>query len=529
VLEEWTIWKKQWHLIRSIFFYMDPTPVFTDMSITIFQTGVLNEDSRIINALLDGILDVVRSHRHGKGAHPQLCIDGVKMTVELGMYTKSLEPALFKESQSYFQTWAKHAVERATLSEYVNMVWATFEAEMSRCDLFQLSSSTRQELELILETVTIRAQKDRLTRADDVQRLLDADAEDDIKRLYKLLGRCSLGQSLIEPFQQWVRKTGESIVYDNDKEDIMVIRLITLRKQSDRIWNGCFVRDGDFGIPMRNAFEHVMNMNKKSAATHNTDNTKQGEMIAKFVDRILRGETMTIPNTLHLAVAEDKDEADVDNELEEDQDSSVDEQLDQVLDIFRFLQGKAVFEEFYKQDLAKRLLMGRSASADAELGMLSRLKTECGESFTQNLETMFKDIDLSREEMAEHKEREKEAEASAPALDLYVNVLSSSAWPSYSDVKVTIPAQVGLALHTFEESYKAQHSGRSLYWKHSLAHCQLKADFGKERKELVVSGFQAIVLLLFNDIGDNDILTYQEIAGGTGLGKHPFTFIHLLI
>jgi cullin-4 len=34
-----------------------------------------------------------------------------------------------------------------------------------------------------------------------------------------------------------------------------------------------------------------------------------------------------------------------------------------------------VFEAFYKKDLARRLLMGRSASADAERSMLSRLKT----------------------------------------------------------------------------------------------------------------------------------------------------------
>ena len=36
--------------------------------------------------------------------------------------------------------------------------------------------------------------------------------------------------------------------------------------------------------------------------------------------------------------------------------------------------GKDVFEAFYKKDLAKRLLLGRSASVDAEKSMLSKLK-----------------------------------------------------------------------------------------------------------------------------------------------------------
>ena len=38
------------------------------------------------------------------------------------------------------------------------------------------------------------------------------------------------------------------------------------------------------------------------------------------------------------------------------------------------LLGKDVFEAFYKKDLAKRLLVGKSASVDAEKSMLSKLK-----------------------------------------------------------------------------------------------------------------------------------------------------------
>ena len=36
--------------------------------------------------------------------------------------------------------------------------------------------------------------------------------------------------------------------------------------------------------------------------------------------------------------------------------------------------GKDVFEAFYKKDLARRLLLGKSASVDAEKSMLSKLK-----------------------------------------------------------------------------------------------------------------------------------------------------------
>jgi cullin 4 len=45
------------------------------------------------------------------------------------------------------------------------------------------------------------------------------------------------------------------------------------------------------------------------------------------------------------------------------------------LAIFRFVHGKDVFEAFYKKDLAKRLLLGKSASSDAERSMLTKLRT----------------------------------------------------------------------------------------------------------------------------------------------------------
>lgn len=72
--------------------------------------------------------------------------------------------------------------------------------------------------------------------------------------------------------------------------------------------------------------------------------------------------------------------------------------------IFFFFKGKDIFEAFYKKDLAKRLLVGKSASVDAEKSMLSKLKQECGAGFTSKLEGMFKDMELSRELMIAFKQ-----------------------------------------------------------------------------------------------------------------------------
>ena len=48
--------------------------------------------------------------------------------------------------------------------------------------------------------------------------------------------------------------------------------------------------------------------------------------------------------------------------------------LDKAMVLFRFLQEKDVFERYYKQHLAKRLLLNKSVSDDSEKNMISKLK-----------------------------------------------------------------------------------------------------------------------------------------------------------
>ena len=74
-------------------------------------------------------------------------------------------------------------------------------------------------------------------------------------------------------------------------------------------------------------------------------------------------------------------------------------ELDRLMMLFRFVLAKDVFEIFYKNHLAKRLILGKSRSREFERRMVSKLKEECGANFTNKLEGMFKDIDLSRDIM----------------------------------------------------------------------------------------------------------------------------------
>lgn len=131
---------------------------------------------------------------------------------------------------------------------------------------------------------------------------------------------------------------------------------------------------------------------------------------------------------------------------------------------------------------------------------------------------MFRDIDLAREEMASYKNVLEERQQKT-TMELSVNVLSASAWPSYPDVAVNIPPSIMGSINDFDRHYRSKHSGRRLTWKHALAHCQLKASFPKGHKEIVVSSFQAIVLLLFNGLPTGEQISYAELKAATALSK----------
>jgi cullin 4 len=134
---------------------------------------------------------------------------------------------------------------------------------------------------------------------------------------------------------------------------------------------------------------------------------------------------------------------------------------------------------------------------------------------------MFKDVELAREEMTTYKQVMSERNEKL-SLDFSVNILSASAWPSYPDIPVIIPPDIKTASDKFEKYYKSKHSNRKLDWKHALAHCQLKAQFPKGQKELVVSSFQAIVLLLFNGKAVDEKISYEYIKSATGLREFFF-------
>jgi hypothetical protein len=101
--------------------------------------------------------------------------------------------------------------------------------------------------------------------------------------------------------------------------------------------------------------------------------TKSPELLARYCDALLKKS------------AKNPDE------------SEMEEALQAVMTIFKYIEDKDVFQKFYSKWLAKRLVHQTSASDDAEASMISKLKHACGYEYTSKLQRMFQDMSVSRD------------------------------------------------------------------------------------------------------------------------------------
>lgn len=522
----WTLWQTQIQTIRHIFFYLNQTyllrsadePDLDVMGLQLFRTVVF-QDVVSRQAVLAGAVELVGCDRSGTISNEQshLAKQAISTFHDLGVYNSDFEPALAKASKDYFRSWKQSEVGSSELPQYVQSCTELLGRETTRCDSWLLDQSTKKILTDQIDEILIEEDTARLTQEDAVLDMFEANMVNELKQDYSLLLRIGQQYSLSAPFAKFIETDGTAIVFDEKEESDMVVRLLQFKRKLDQINKISFDDNETMGNTLHKAFEVFMNKTKKTQSNWDTDNAKPGEMIAKHVDLLLKGGPKAVPG---LRVAGADEEQDFDNDGTDEKE--VEKHLDDALDLFRFVHGKAVFEAFYKKDLARRLLMGRTQSFDAERSMLTRLKNECGAGFTHNLESMFKDMDLAREEMKSYNQLLSDR-GIRPKPDLSVNVLSVAAWPTYTDIPVNLPTSISKAQADFEKHYKEKHVGRKLAWKPALAHCQLKAFFPKGNKEIVVSGFQALVLLLFNDTSDTQKLSYADIKAATALPDNELT------
>ncbi|XP_050344981.1 cullin-4A isoform X1 [Nymphalis io] len=482
----WRAHCRQMIMIRSIFLYLDRTYVLQNPSIhSIWDMGLdlfrhhIAMNTLIQTRTVDGLLLLIERERGGDAVDISLLKSLLRMLSDLQIYQDAFEHKFLQATERLYAAEGQRLMRELAVPQYLAHVEKRLREENERL-LHYLDPCTKWQL---IHTIERQLLSEHLTGilSKGLESLMDGPRLHDLTTLYNLFSRVKeLGLSeLCSHFNAYIKKKGRTIVIEPERDKTMVAELLEFKEQLDNVVSTCFQRNDRFLYSMREAFEYFINQRQN----------KPAELIAKFVDLKLRAGN------------------------KEATEEELERLLDKIMVLFRFIHGKDVFEAFYKKDLAKRLLVGKSASVDAEKSMLSKLKQECGGGFTCKLEGMFKDMELSKDINITYKQH-LAASQEGVGLELSVYILTMGFWPTYPPVEVRLPVELTRHQDHFAKFYLAKHSGRKLQWQATLGHCVLRAHFSQGNKELQVSLFQALVLLLFND-GDN--LSFEEIKTATNI------------
>ncbi|XP_042501578.1 cullin-3A-like [Macadamia integrifolia] len=486
---KWTDHNKALQMIRDILMYMDRTFIpFThktpvhELGLNLWRDNIIHL-SKIQARLLNTLLELVHRERTGEVINRGLMRNIIKMLMDLGssVYQEDFEKPFLEVSANFYSVESQQFIECCDCGDYLKKAERRLTEEMERVSHY-LDAKSETKITNVVEREMIANHMQRLVHMENsglVSMLVD-DKYEDLGRMYNLFRRVPDGLSTIRDVMTGhIRETGKQLVTDPErlKDPVdFVQRLLDEKDKHDKIISLAFNNDKTFQNALNSSFEYFINLNPRSP-----------EFISLFVDDKLRKGLKGVS--------------------EED----VEIVLDKVMMLFRYLQEKDVFEKYYKQHLAKRLLSGKTVSDDAERSLIVKLKTECGYQFTSKLEGMFTDMKTSQDTMQGFNASQAADTGDSPTLA--VQVLTTGSWPTQPSSTCNLPAEILGVCEKFRAYYLGTHTGRRLSWQTNMGTADLKATFGKGQKhELNVSTYQMCILMLFNNA---DCLTYKEIEQAT--------------
>ncbi|KAL6724160.1 hypothetical protein Aduo_019073 [Ancylostoma duodenale] len=531
--EAWSDHTTAMVMIRDILMYMDRVYVEQNkveqvfhLGLAIFRDHVLYQDFIHLH-LRTTILSLIQQERRGAVVNWTGIKSACQMLVALGIhshdvYVDEFETPFLVSTAEYYRCLSMCFLVSNSASLYVKKVEQCIREESERAKRY-LDPQTESKVLDVLENVLIKDHMHTVVNMEHsgVHVMLSNDKFDQLASLYGLLQRVENGLNVMaDAMSRYLHQTGVATVREDCERTpvVFVEDLLELKERFDEFLLMSFQRDKMFKNRIQTEFEKFINLNKNSP-----------EYLSLYMDEKLR------------------------KGLKSENDENAEKLLDKAMVLFRFLQEKDVFEKYYKQHMARRLLLDKSISDDMERMMISKLKTECGCHFTLKLENMFRDKELwatqatSFKEYRENNIRNSREGNSASGymrggnvIDISVRVLTAGIWPTQSVPVCILPSACEQAFNMFSNFYVSKHNGRKLTLNTMLGTADVKAVFygggtagaaarkastsdapprecrKEENKILMVNTHQMVILMCFNS---HPRLTFQALLDHTNIAE----------
>ncbi|KAJ6141541.1 hypothetical protein N7470_009931 [Penicillium chermesinum] len=497
-------------MITDVLMYMDriiavdqSKPSINVVAMTLFRDHVLrakvrpDEPTTVSDLLESTILFTIQQERAGHVINRMLIRHCIQMLEGLyenvgadqnsKLYLSTFEPAFLQHSREFYEAEAQRLLEVGDAATFCKTASQRIIEEQERART-TLSLLTEPKILAVVDEVLILRHIDEVVQLEGtgVVHMLDQNQMDGLHNVYMLNARVDnkkealtkvvskkiveLGQEInassfapqppAQPAEKDAdgKKSKEKPVNQQTVSAIQwVDDILALKERFDNVWRNAFQSDQGLQSSIEASFAAFINLKPRSS---------------EFFE--------------------------------------VDALLDNGITLLRYIKDKDLFETYYKKHLSRRLLMKRSVSMDAERQMISKMKMEVGNQFTQRIESMFKDMAVSEDLTASYKEHiARSADPDQKPIDLEINVLTSTMWPmeimsNANDRTLAsptiFPREIESVKQSFEKFYLGKHSGRKLSWQSSMGTADVRATFvrsnGKvQRYELNVSTYMLIILL----------------------------------
>jgi cullin 3 len=512
----------------------------------LFQTHVLKtpftqeSDLDVLAVLESVMLDMIHMERGGEVIDRSLIRACVYMLEGLyeswqeeensKLYLTSFEPKFLESSRVFYDQEGQSLVASADASTFCTHATRRIQEEEERCQQ-TLSQATESKIKGIVDKELISKHIRGIINMEGtgVKHMLDNERVEDLTNVYDLSARVDPRKAALKDAVQkrvvelgWdinknASTTGTAPIANMaEKKDaektaperpinqqtaaaiVWVEEVLQLKAKYDRLWEQAFRKDPVMEKGLEVSFQDFINANPRSS-----------EHLSLFLDDHLKkgvkGKT----------------------------DSEIDALLDKGIVLLQYISDKDLFETYYKKHLSKRLLMKKSASMEIERQMISKMKIKVGNTFTQRLESMFKDMNVSDDLNAQYKEYvNRLGDPDTRRIDIEASILTTTIWPfenlfrSNDDGKPRLacvfPPVVENVRKRFEKFYLDKHSGRALSWQANMGTADIRTTFrranGKvQRHDLNVSTYAMVILLLYQDLPSGQCLTFEEIQAQTNI------------
>jgi cullin 1 len=481
--------------LKKFFTYLDryyvkhhSLPTLEQAGLRCFRTHVYDD---MKSETTSAILALINDEREGNIIDKSLVKSIVELYESMGMgsldaYNTDLEEPLLASTREFYAKKRDEWINDST-PDYLIKAEDALNEERTRVADYLNSSSESKILKVIEDEILEKVETELLEKeSSGCRALLQNDKSEDLQRMFRLFSRLENGlDPMAAILQNFIASMGDDVINrrqarldggEKDKNDDpkFVKSLIELHEKYLGVVKTDFSGHSLFQKALKDAFVEIINKN--------VGQFTNAELMSTFCDRILKsgGEKLS--------------------------ESEVEESLQQIVQLFSYLNDKDMFAEIYRNQLAKRLLNQRSTSDDAEKSMIAKLKMQCGTQFTSKMEGMLSDLAVGQEQRTEFEQRMRNVDSK---LDFSVQVLTTGFWPTYKSPEATLTPEMERCMGIFRDWHDTKHQKRKLSWMLSQGNATVRGTFGKKWYDLQVATLQAIALTAFND---GVTLGFEELA-----------------